>query len=155
MKSEDLTALVTAGRLDEAVELALEHRVDWVQGQFSYEDMSEAAEAVEKFFARWLPRLPPFERLQAADWVAGQYILPMVHLDHSRGTAAHLLLGAQSAAAREMAQSLLAFASLTDGPDAEVDEAVSDRLGGYAEQLKAMSFESIPITPQASAHPSP
>lgn len=145
MMTETLTALVTSARLDDAIEVALEHRVDWVQGQFSYEDMSDAAEAFEEFFARWLPRLPPLERLQAADWVAGQYILPMVHLDHSRGTAAHLLLAAQSAAARVMAHSFLAFASLTDGPDAEVSEVVSDRLNGYAEQLEAMTFDSIPV----------
>lgn len=145
MTNERLAELVASGRLDDAVQLALQHRVGWVESQLDYDDLDDEAEAVELFFARWLPELPALERLAAADWVAGQYVLGLVHLEHARGTAARLLLEAQRSAAESLAASMDAFAALTDGPDAELDEAVSERLSGYAQQLRTMSFEPIYI----------
>lgn len=143
MRSQGLAELVAFGRLDEAVQLALQHRVSWVGSQLTYDNLDAEAEAFELFFARWLAELPALERLAAADWVAAQYVLGLAHLEHARGTAARLLLEAQRSAADALASSMDAFAALTDGPDAELDETVSDRLHGYAEQLRDMSFEPI------------
>ena len=143
MSDQGLRDLIVHGRLEEAVEVCLRHPVVWVTQQLDYETMSEHAEAVSEFFHRWLPALPPFDRLQAADWATVQYILPLVHLEHSYGLAARLYLQAYRGAADEMAQSLRSFAPLTHGPDAEVPTGVADRLSTYAEQLERMDF-SVP-----------
>jgi len=140
MTTETLINLITSGRLDEAVALALEHPVRWVPDQLSYDAMDEAAEQVSEFVQRWLPELPPLERLEAADWAAGQYMLAMVHLDHAYGIGARLLLDAQQAAAAALAASLRDFWALTDGPDAETPPEVAERLRSYAEQLDQMTF---------------
>ena len=140
MTTETLTSLITSGRLDDAVALALEHPVRWVREQLSYDAVDEAAEQVSDFVQRWLPQLPPLERLEAADWAAGQYTLAMVHLEHAYGIGARLLLDAQRDAAAALAASFRDFWALTDGPDAETSPEVAERLRGYAEQLDQMRF---------------
>ena len=132
--------LITSRRLDEGVALALEHPVRWVRDQLSYDEVDGAAEQVSDFVQRWLPELTPLERLEAADWAAGQYMLAMVHLDHAYGIGARLLLEAQQAAAAALAASFRDFWALTDGPDAETSPEVAVRLRRYADQLDEMTF---------------
>lgn len=142
MSADSLLDLIVGGDVDGAVQLALLHPVSWVEGQLDYDAMDEHAEAVSEFIQTWLPALPPLEGLHAADWATAQYILPLVHLEHSYGIGARLFLEAYRAAAKEFAQSLRSFAPLTDGPDAETPSSVADRLEGYAEQLEAMDFDA-------------
>ena len=142
MSADSLLGLIVAGDVNGAVQLALLHPVTWVQGQLDYDTMDEHAETVSEFFQSWLPALPPLERLHAADWATAQYILPLVHLEHSYGIGARLFLEAYRAAAAELAQSLRSFVPLTDGPDAEVSSSVADRMERYAEQLEGMNFDA-------------
>ena len=142
MSSDSILGLIVAGDVNGAVQLALLHPVGWVEAQLDYDTMDEHAETVSEFIQSWLPALPPLERLHAADWASAQYILALVHLEHSYGIGARLLLEAYQAAAVEMAQSLRSFAPLTDGPDAETPSSVADRMERYAEQLEGMNFDA-------------
>ena len=140
MTTETLLSRITAGRLEDAVALALEHPVRWLPEQLSYEDLDAEAEAVSDFLQRWLPELPPLERLEAAEWAAGQYVTAMVHLEHAYGIAARLLLDAQRGAAAALAASMRDFWALTDGPDAETSPEVAERLSRQAATVDRMTF---------------
>lgn len=142
MSDQSLISNIIAGDLELAVASSLQHRVTWVEEQLDYDSMDEHAESVSEFFTRWLPALPPLERLQAAEWVSSQYVLALVHLENSYGIGARLLLEAQQAATRQLAASFRDFWAFTDGPDAEVDPVVADRLARYADELDQMSFEA-------------
>jgi hypothetical protein len=135
-----LLGSIKAGQFDDAVVLAVRHPVRWVAEQMSYDDVDEAAEQVSAFIERWLPELPPLERLEAANWATEQYVTAMVHVEHAYGIAARLLLEAQQGAAAALADSLRGFWILTDGPDAEISTAVAERLRAQAETLERMSF---------------
>lgn len=135
-----LTEYIVAGDIVSAVEAALEHRTEWVESELDYETMDENAEQVLAFFAQWLPALPPLERLQAAEWAAGQFLLPLVHLEHSFGIGAQLYLDAYEAATAELASAFRDFHAFTYGPDAETPASVADRLEHYARKLDEMSF---------------
>jgi hypothetical protein len=145
---EDLNSLIQAGRVDEALLLALDHRTAWVQAQLDRDEMDDDAELVSEFLQRWLAALPPLERLQAADWAVSEYVLSLVHLEHAYQTGARLYLEAQRAAAAALATSMRQVEGFTDGPDAGLHPSVPQRLYGYAEQLDAMSFEFVPFEPE-------
>jgi hypothetical protein len=144
----DLNGLIQAGRVDEALLLALEHRTAWVQDQLDRDEMDDNAELVSEFLQRWLPSLPPLERLQAAEWAGAQYVLSIVHLDHARRTGALLFLEAQAEAAVAFASTMRQIGMFADGPDAMLHPSVEQRLDGYADQLEAMSFEFVPLEPE-------
>jgi hypothetical protein len=137
-----LLELIVQGDVTAAVQVALAHRAAWVEDSLGYSDMDEHAEEVSIFLQAWLPALPALERLQAAEWAAGQYLLPLVHLDNSFGIGARLYLEAQAAATAELASAYRDFRAFTLGPDAETPSSVADRLEGYAEQLEAMDFDA-------------
>lgn len=105
-----------------------------------YDTLDENSEAASAFVQAWCQELPPLPRLQAADWAAGQYLTALVHLDHAYGIEARLVLDAQQAVSSYLAQSLRDVCVLTDGPDAELDASVSQRLNDYAASLEAMDF---------------
>lgn len=132
---------VISADYEAAVAHALEHRVQWVDNQLTYDFLNEHAEHVSLFIQQWLPALPPLERLEAAEWASAQYVLALVHLEHSYGIGARLLLEAQQAATRQLAASFRDFEAMTDGPDAEVPASVARRLDHYAEQLDTMNFD--------------
>jgi hypothetical protein len=148
MSEHSLEELVGAERLDEAVLLALEHRASWVEQELDEDALERLEDRATAFFERWLPALPPLERLQAAEWAGSQYVLSLVHLDHARRRGALLFLEAQAAAAAAFASTMRQIAMFADGPDAELDLSVELRLGRYAEQLDAMSFEFVPLEPE-------
>lgn len=141
MTAPGLVSLIVDHRIADAVRSARLHPVEWVTEQLDYDTLDDHAEAASKFVEAWCSGLPPGERLRAATWAAGQYVTAMVHLDHAYGIAARLMLGAQAAAANELARSLRETWVLADGPDAELKGAVAERLVGYADALDAMSFE--------------
>jgi hypothetical protein len=137
-----LLELIVRGDMAAAVQLALAHRVSWVEESLSYSDMDEHAEEVSTFFKAWLPALPALERLQAAEWAAGQYLLPLVHLEDAGEVGARLYLEAQAAATAELASAYRDFHAFTFGPDAGMPASVAERLERYAEQLEEMSFDA-------------
>lgn len=139
----DLNGLIQAGRVDEAILLALEHRTSWVQRQLDRDERDDQAELVSEFLQRWLAELPPLERLQAADWAVSEYALSLVHLEHAARTGAELYLQAQGAAAAALAQSMRQVSGFSEGPDGELHPSVPQRLQGYADQLDAMSFDFV------------
>jgi hypothetical protein len=145
-----LAEFIAAGEIDAAVEVALEHRTNWVEDQLDYDTLSDNAEHAAEFFHRWLSALPPLERLQAAGWATSQFLLPMVHLDHSYGTGAALSIEAIAAARTELASAMRDFWAFTDGPDAETPVAVAQQLTSYADQLDSMTFD-----PQRGASANP
>ena len=145
VNEQSLPVLIGADRHDEAVRLALQHRTAWVEEQLSYETLEQLEEQASTFLERWLRALPPFERLQAAEWAASNYVLSLVHLEHAHATGAKLLLSAQAAAAAALASTLRQVGMFADGPDAELDPSVEQRLQGYADQLDGMSFEFVPL----------
>jgi hypothetical protein len=142
-----LAEFIAAGEIDAAVEVPLEHRTSWVEHQLDYDTLSDNAENASEFFHRWLPALPPLERLQAAGWATGQFLLPMVHLDHSYPTGAALSIEAIAAATTELASAMRDFWAFTDGPDAETPATVAQQLARYADQLEKMSFDSATVGP--------
>lgn len=144
----ELNGLIQAGRVDQAVLLALEHRTDWVQRQLDRDEMDDNADLVSEFLQRWLGALPPLERLQAADWAVSEYALSLVHLEHAARTGAQLYLEAQAGAAASLASSMRQVEGFSEGPDAEMHPSVAQRLYGYADQLDAMSFEFVPLDPE-------
>lgn len=120
---EDVATLVAGGQLDNAVELALEQPTHKVTEQLP---SAQALDSLPPFLNRWLAALPPLERLQAAAPLA----------DHEQ------LLECHAATAITFAAKLRDFWSFTDGPDAEVDPAIMDRFGRYADRVESMSFDS-------------
>ncbi|RXR25288.1 hypothetical protein EQW78_13635 [Oerskovia turbata] len=100
-----------------------------------YDFLDEHSEQVSQFLQEWLRQLPVYQRAEAADWVASQYLLGLVHLEHSWGTAARLLLEVYTAVAEQLATDLEGFRPLTEGPDAEAPTGVADRLDGLAATL--------------------
>lgn len=151
----DLRALVAAGdsALHDALDLASTMSVSAVEQQLDYDFLENHAEDASRFLRAWLPRLRPFERMQAAEWVTTQYLLTMVHLDHAHGIAARLQMEALAAAAGELADTLDEFWALTDGPDAEVDVSVATALQGLATTVREVSARlsaevaALPPTP--------
>jgi hypothetical protein len=145
MSEESLSGLIAADRLDEAVQLSLEHRTTWVEQQLDYDTLERLEDQATAFFARWLPSLPPLERLQAAEWVGSHYVLSLVHLDSARQTGALFMLEAQAVATAALASTMRQIGMFADGPDAMLDLSVEQRLARYADQLDAMSFEFVPL----------
>ena len=145
---ENLNALIQAGRVDEALLLALDHRSDWVQAQLDRDELDDNAEMVSEFLQRWLRELPPLERLQAANWVVSEYGLSLVYLENAARIGAQLYLEAQAAAAASLASSMRHVEGFSEGPDAALHPSVPQRLHGYADQLDAMSFEFLPFEPE-------
>ncbi len=150
--TNDLMALLGVGRLDEAVGLALHHRMDWVELRLDYDAVGAHDLAVWEFLPRWLAALPALDRLQAASWATGHYLMELVYLDHAYGVGAQLLLGAHAAAADQLAMSIRACAAATS-PESLGAPGLADRLNAFAEQLEAMSFEPIPVVEADSARP--
>ncbi len=146
--TDDLVSLLRAGRVDEALLLALQHRPDWVNSQLEHDDLDDRAEVVSEFIQRWLPDLSPLERLHAADWAVSYYGLSLVRLEHAARTGARLYLEAQAAAAAALASSMRHVEGFSEGPDAALHPSVPQRLYGYADQLDAMSFEFVPLEPE-------
>ncbi|MGF1663465.1 MAG: hypothetical protein ACFCVG_13540 [Kineosporiaceae bacterium] len=64
-------------------------------------------------------------------------VTSLVHVDHAYGVGARLSLEAVAPAVLATADSLEEFRAFTDGPDAEVEPAVADRLGSVAATLRA------------------
>ena len=151
----DLRALVAAGdpALQEALDLAGTMSVSAVEQQLDWDFRVNYAEDASRFLRAWLPRLRPFERMQAAEWVTSEYILSMVHLDHAYGIGARLQLEALAAAAERLADALDSFGAFTDGPDAEVDLRVTTTLHGLAATVYEVSARlstevaALPPTP--------
>ncbi|HEX8508012.1 MAG TPA: hypothetical protein VF635_00735 [Propionibacteriaceae bacterium] len=141
MSYYSLTEFIRAGELDAAVKHALQHRTEWVVAQLDYDTMSDHAVHGSDFLHRWLAALPPLERLQAADWAASQYVLALVHLEHSYGTGAQLYLEAYSAATVEIAHSFRRLAASPRAPEVQTRGSVAERLASYADRLEAMSFD--------------
>ncbi len=146
----DLMALLGAGRLDEAVRLALHHRTDWVELRLDYDAVGANDLAVWQFLPRWLAALPALERLQAASWATGHYLMELVYLDHAYGVGAQLLLDAHAAAAGHLAMSIRACTAATS-PEALGTPGLADQLHGYADQLEAMSLP-IPVVEAIQRH---
>lgn len=148
MTQESLSRLIALDRLDEAVLMALEHRTVWIEQQLDYETLEQLEDKATNFFERWLPALPPLERLQAAAWVGGHYVLSLVHLEDARRKGALFVLSAQEAAVAAVADTMRSIGTFADGPDAMLHPSVEQRLEGYAEQLDDMSFEFVPFDPE-------
>jgi hypothetical protein len=131
----------------DACTLASTMPVTAVRQQLHYDFLAENAEAASRFFGAWLPRLPAYERMAAADWVGSQYVLSMAHLDHAYGTGARVVAEALAAVTAETAQSLEQFRVFTQGPgaspDAEVEEAVGERFSRLAGTLQAVHAELV------------
>lgn len=122
VSEKNLRSLIAAARLDEAVELALDRPTHQTSEQLL---RAGSLELLTPFLNRWLAALPPLERLQAAAPLA----------------KGEQLLGCHAAAALGLATELRDFWSFTDGPDAEVAPAIMERIGRYADQIDAMSFD--------------
>ena len=137
-----LRALVAAGdavsRYD-ALALAAGLSVSAVREQLDYAFLDDHAESGSAFFQAWLPRLEPFERMQAASWASSEYLLSMVHLEHAYGIGARLQLEAMTAAAGALAESLEGFEVFADGPDAEISKSVAARLELLAQTVRGVA----------------
>lgn len=142
----ELMTLIAAGRQVEALRLALDHRAAWVEIRLDYDAVDLHDEPSSTFIRAWLPQLPALERLQASGWAASNYQLALVHLPHSYGIGARLTLDALSTAATGWAGLLRALGSSVAAGE-EADLTFGRRLEGHAEELEAMSFESIPAEP--------
>ncbi|MDI6100709.1 hypothetical protein QLQ12_19040 [Actinoplanes sp. NEAU-A12] len=138
----DLRALVAAGdpvSRHDALALAAGMSVKAVHEQLDETFLDNHAESASAFFQAWLPRLEPFERMQATDWVTTEYLLSMVHVEHSYGIAARLQLEAVTAAAGALAETLDDFGAFADGPDAEISKSVPDRLEQLAQTVRGVA----------------
>lgn len=147
MTEQSLAELIGADRIEDALQLALQHRTVWVEEQLEYDVLDRLEERASVFLQRWVTALPPLEGLQAADWASSHYVLSLVHLEHARGTGARMLLGAQDEAVSVLARTMRQVGMFADGPDAELDPSVEQRLEAYAEQVEAMSFVFVPLEP--------
>jgi hypothetical protein len=135
----DLRALVAAGdpvSRHDALALAAKLSVSAVREQLDETFLDNHAESASAFFQAWLPRLEPFERMQATDWVTTEYLLSMVHLEHAYGIGARLQLEAITAAAGALADTLNDFGAFADGPDAEISKSVPAGLEQLARTVR-------------------
>jgi hypothetical protein len=140
----DLRNLVASGdpvSLHDALTLAVGLSVTAVREQLDYDFLEAHAGAASKFLRAWLPRLAPFERMQAAEWVTSQYLLSMVHLDHAYGIGARLQLEALNAATASLATALDGFWAFAHGPDAEVGENVAATLRQLSETVRDVAVK--------------
>ena len=150
MNEEGLVPLILNGRIHDAVQLARRYSVEWVDEQLDYDTLDDNAEVASEFLQAWCAALPPLARLQAADWAAGQFVNPMVDLEHAYRIGTQLVLEAQAATTAYLSQSFRETWALADGPDAELDPSVVERLVGYADVLETMNFEPVWI-PESEA----
>ncbi|WP_430791612.1 hypothetical protein [Actinoplanes sp. G11-F43] len=140
----ELRSLIAAGdpvarfdALGAASQLSLSAIRDQLDGEF----LDHHAVSASAFFQAWLPRLEPFERMQAAEWVAGEYVLSMVHVPHAYGLGARVQLEAATAAATALAETLEDFGAFAHGPDAELTPDVPARLTALAQPLRELSTQ--------------
>ena len=132
----------------DARDLASQLSLRAVEEQLDYDFLDEHAEAASRFFELWLPTLRPFEQMQAADWASTQYVLAMVHIEHSYGLGARVMLEGFTTATAELAEALVGFRDLTRGPDAEVGEEVGTRLVELAATVSGIHAELAGILEQ-------
>jgi hypothetical protein len=79
--------------------------------------------------------------MAAAEWVGTQYVLSMVHVDHSYGVGARIAVEALAEVTRATAESLEAFRVFTQGPDAELAESMADRFDRLAATVRTVHDE--------------
>jgi hypothetical protein len=125
----------------DAVELAATMSVSQVREQLDHDFLDAHADEATRFFDSWLSRLQGFERMAAADWVGTQYVLSMVHIDHSYDVGARIAVEGLVEATRATAQSLEAFRVFTEGPDAELAAALADRFDVLAATVRTVQDE--------------
>lgn len=134
-----LRALISArnrGATADAAHVALGMSVAAVASELDDEFLDAYARECSDFFQVWLAQMSPFERMAAAQWVGGEYLQSMVHLEDARGSAARLTLAAMEAATAQLAHEIEDFWPFTDGPDTEVPVAVADQLKDLASRVR-------------------
>lgn len=134
-----LRGLIAAGdprSIAEAACVATAMSVSAVASELDYEFLDAYARESSAFFQAWLPQMSPFEQMAAAQWIGGEYLQSMVHLEDARGSAARLTLAAMEAATAQLAHELEDFWPFTDGPDTEVPVAVADQLKDLASTVR-------------------
>ncbi|GII99869.1 hypothetical protein CLV28_2950 [Sediminihabitans luteus] len=100
-----------------------------------HEFQDEHGEAVSRFLRTWLAHLGPFEQAEVAAIVADQHLLGLVHVEHSYGIGAQVVLESLERVTAATAGMLEALRAFTDGPDAEIDEGLADELESLAPQI--------------------
>lgn len=151
----DLVARGDAASVLDAVQLALTMSVSQVRAQLDYDFLDEHADEASRFFDQWLPGLPGYERMAAADWVGAQHVLSMVHLDHAYGSGARTTVEALVEVTGATADSLEAFRLFTEGPDAQVPGSVADRLGRLAGAVRGVRDELADVLAGLPPRPGP
>ncbi|MDR6321946.1 hypothetical protein [Actinoplanes couchii] len=138
----ELRSLIAAGdpvaRFD-AFGVAVRLSLNAIREQLDEAFLDRHAAAASAFFQAWLPRLEPFERMQAAEWVAGEYLLSMVHIPDAYALGARVQLEAAAGAAAALAGTLTDFGAFADGPDAGIDAAVPERLERLAPPVREVA----------------
>lgn len=139
-----LSALVaqddSASMLD-AVNLARTMSLRQIRMELDYDFLQSHSDEAAHFFSNWLPHLDSFEGMAVANWIGMQYVLSMVHVDHSYYLGARLIMKALGEVTHATAESLEGFRIFTEGPDAEVADLVADRFDRLAATMRAVHDE--------------
>jgi len=117
----------------------------WV-AELDEDFVDEHAEAIDAFFRRVIPQLPPAEAFEMAAQCQRHYVLGLAHLD-ALHTAADLLIGSIRRLLDHMASVLDDTEPLACGPDAGVSQSTYERLRAAAATLRSIDLQIEPPAP--------
>jgi hypothetical protein len=120
----------------DALRVAATLRLRDVLKALDWDFLHEHGEVGSQFMQAWLAQLGPFEQMEAAAEAAEQHLLSLVHIEHSYGVGARILLTGLERVTEATADTLSGLRAFTDGPDAETSAELAEQLEALAPALR-------------------
>lgn len=144
MDGSVLSAAITSGRLDEALEIAGHLSISDVVLILRAEVLAADEQACDVFIGRWLEMLPPLQRLSAAIETAEFYLLDLVWLPHAEDRSVERVLSAAAEALGELGEEFRSYRMIAESPDASFDAEFARRYQRIAEDpLAGLELEFV------------
>lgn len=139
-----LEELVLSDRIDEAINYVSEMNARHISSLLQPDTMEQAPEKFDLFIRRLYVSIDSsYAKADLMHHLRGVYLDVLSHLDNASFTVRDLSLEALSEVVRQVADDIEIYTP-TGGPDRVVPPAACERFRGYAEQLRAMSFQPTP-----------
>jgi hypothetical protein len=140
-----LEELVLSGRIDEAINYVSEMNARHISSLLQPDTMEQAPEKFDLFIRRLYASIDSsYAKADLMHHLRGIYLDVLSHLDSTSFALRDLSLETLSEVVRQVADDIEIQDTLTGGPDRVIPPAAYERFRGYAEQLRAMSFQPTP-----------
>lgn len=147
----ELEELILSDRIDEALSCVSEMNAQHIASLLRYEAMEQTPEKFDLFIRRHYASLEsPYAKADAVYNLAGSYITSLSFATNAFFAERDLSLDALAVVAGRMIEDIRILDTLVGCPDQVIPQATYERLLGYAEQLKAMSF--LPTPEESTRH---